>query len=426
MPRAYQTPLNGISWHGKNSVQIKLCHGLGRLNSFTYCWPRPFCFYTLLFNRNRMTSNHLHFWAKTLENGCPGISVYRHCQNVGSVAEALIGYMSAPVRALLPAGASTLAALHDVGKITIGFQSKCPQWLLTTDLPFCSKGDIALSVSDHALVSQVFLQKLPNFAASGLWAVAVGAHHGRPKGRSARLSAPEALHDWVEYHRTRLLEDLCSEFGPLPTTPPDSRLKPYDSDLWLLAGLITVADWIGSNESWFSPEMESIPVPAVTQAREALRQIGWPGGTLRRTDFATAFSTRADLPFRPNPLQEAVADAAAAPGIIIVEGPMGCGKTEAALFAAQRLIASGHQQGIYFALPTQVTSNRIHLRVAQFLRNTLADEASFRLAHGNAWLADDFDLRVRPAFQSWEQKDGEKPSDHLREARSWFASAKQA
>ena len=32
----------------------------------------------------------IHFWAKTTEDGQPGISVRDHCLNVGCVAEALI------------------------------------------------------------------------------------------------------------------------------------------------------------------------------------------------------------------------------------------------------------------------------------------------------------------------------------------------
>lgn len=105
---------------------------------------------------------------------------------------------------------------------------------------------------------------------------------------------------------------------------------------------------------------------------------------------------------------------------------MGCGKTEAALFAAQQLIASGANHGIYFALPTQVTSNRIHQRLGAFLRNTLADAAPLRLAHGNAWLEDDFDLRLRPAFSEGNRDKEDDPRESIREARSWFASAKQA
>jgi CRISPR-associated endonuclease/helicase Cas3 len=342
------------------------------------------------------------------------------------VGEALIAALPPAVRALLPPGAATLTALHDVGKITIGFLAKCPVWLARDGSPKVSSGEVALSVTDHALVSQVFLQKLFNSTPARLWAVAVGAHHGRPKGKNARLNAPEALAEWAEANRLQLMAELQSVFGPLPTTPPEPRLAPHHSDLWLLAGLISVADWIASNETWFSPEHGLPPDAARQQARDALREIGWPGGTLRQTEFSAAFAAGREPAFQPNSLQQAVAEAAHVPGVVVVEGPMGCGKTEAALFAAQQLIAAGQQQGIYFALPTQVTSNRIHKRIERFLRNTLAGDAPLRLAHGNAWLEDNFDLRLRPSFQRREQKDGDDPDETIQQARSWFASSKQA
>jgi hypothetical protein len=38
------------------------------------------------------------------------------------------------VRELLPRGAATLAALHDVGKISAGFLRRCPAWLIQNQL----------------------------------------------------------------------------------------------------------------------------------------------------------------------------------------------------------------------------------------------------------------------------------------------------
>jgi CRISPR-associated endonuclease/helicase Cas3 len=340
---------------------------------------------------------------------------------VGCVAAELITLLPRAARALLPPGSATLAALHDIGKITLGFQIKAPAWLLNAKLDAEAQLNAPFSVSDHALVSQVFVQELLKPSGAQLWAAAVGAHHGRPKGRFANLNArPEAMKRWAESHRYSVTRELIEMLGPIPDRGPHAGLGNAHSDLWLLAGLITVADWIGSNEAFFPPQHGQSPDETRQLAAAALYRIGWPGGALRSTRFHSTFG------FDPNPIQQATGEAAVAPGLIVVEAPMGCGKTEAALRAAQQLIAAGHHHGFYFALPTQVTSNRIHRRIAAFLNKTLADPAQLRLAHANAWLEDDFDLRLEPAFSGWTHGDGDHPAEMVREARSWFASSKQA
>lgn len=361
------------------------------------------------------------FWAKTIDasgNNVPGISVRDHCLNVGCVAEKMLELVPARVRDIFPTGTVLLTALHDIGKITLGFQTKCDTWLHTAQFDETTRRQILQSVTDHALVSQWWLKPLLKQIGKNVdhWAIAVGAHHGKPKGRSPRVPF-EALEAEASQWRQSVLEDLSSVLGPLPRTPPSPELE--DSDLWLLAGLITVADWIGSNEQFFSPAQGQSVGETRRLAAAALNQIGWPGGKLSGSSFKSAFG------FAPNPLQEALLSAASAPGLIVVEAPMGFGKTEAALAAAQRLIVAGDNHGIYFALPTQVTSNRIHQRVANFLERTLDDRASLRLAHGNSWLRDDFDLRLSPAYIGAAQED-DNPHATVADARSWFASSKQA
>ncbi len=364
------------------------------------------------------------FWAKTVvgANGIelPGISVLDHCLNVGCVAEALIAALPLAVRGLLPQGACTLAALHDVGKITLGFQIKSATWLKNADLEPQARLEAPFSVSDHALVSQVFLQGLLKPNRAQLWAAAVGAHHGRPKARDARISAPEVLAQEFEAHRHAVTAEVVRVFGPLPALPPAKCFGAVHSDLWLLAGLITVADWIGSNEAFFSPAHGQPTEGARDSAREALMRIGWPGGSLQVGPFIETFG------FQPNSVQSVVAKTATAPGLILVEAPMGCGKTEAALHAAQQLIAAGIHHGIYFALPTQVTSNRIHHRLKTFLEKALENPARLRLAHSNSWLEDDQDLRIDPSFNGGRPEDTDEALASVREARSWFASAKHA
>jgi CRISPR-associated endonuclease/helicase Cas3 len=109
------------------------------------------------------------------------------------------------------------------------------------------------------------------------------------------------------------------------------------------------------------------------------------------------------------------------PGTYIIEGPMGCGKPEAALATAYQLITAGKSTGLYFALPTQVTSNRIHLRVQPFVKRIVTDPAEVRLAHSASWLVEpELHPKLYPASLDAEAR------EHVRAGRLWFASAKRA
>jgi CRISPR-associated endonuclease/helicase Cas3 len=370
------------------------------------------------------------FWAKTIEGAggtsVPGINVLDHCTNVGCVADCFLQSLPAGLAALFPPGAATLAALHDVGKITLGFQAKCSGWLASQAFDEITRRKIVLASgsgrpeSDHARVSQIFLQQRLRATKSQDWAAAVGAHHGKPKGKSVKALEAEPLASEMQVYREAVADRLIGVFGALPKFGPARLHGRDDPVLWLLAGLISVADWIGSNEVFFSPERGESLDATRQAAASALAQIGWPGGRLRQSAFLDTFG------FAPNAVQQALLAAVREPALVIVEAPMGCGKTEAALALAQQLIAAGHHHGLYFALPTQVTSDRIHQRVARFLENALADAANLRLAHGNSWLHDDNDLRLRPAFTGGAADEGENPYATVAEARSWFASSKHA
>ena len=357
------------------------------------------------------------FWAKTIEGDKPGISVRDHCLNVGCVAEALIAALPQAAKHLLPPGAATLAALHDVGKISPGFQVKCPAWLAANELKETAARQRwaarEQTESDHAKISQHFLQQLMKAAGTQLWGVAAGVHHGRIFGRRiTQLNVIPECERWETPARNALLAELIGIFGPLPIQPPGQD----EADLWCVAGLISVADWIGSNEAFFPSDRGLTTEQSWEAAAGALRQIRWSGGKVRPAGFGELFGG-----YTPKPLQQELHGLCEKPGLFIVEGPMGCGKTEAALWAAHRLIAAGVNDGIYFALPTQVTSGRIHRRVAPFLQAALEDAATLRLAHGASWLEDRQTLRLQPAAAHDPEAD-----EHVREGRSWFASSKHA
>ena len=103
-------------------------------------------------------------------------------------------------------------------------------------------------------------------------------------------------------------------------------------------------------------------------ADQALDAIGWEPRTPLSTEsksFEQIFG------FAPRPLQQAVTDALAnvkEPVILLVEAPMGEGKTEAAFFAHLELQRRFGHRGMYVALPTKATGNAMFKRTLKFLR----------------------------------------------------------
>jgi CRISPR-associated endonuclease/helicase Cas3 len=346
-------------------------------------------------------------WAKTTADGKPGISVRDHCLNVGCVAEALLALLPPQLHKLIPPGAATLAAVHDVGKVSPGFQVKCEAWLAQRALRDQAVNEgWSVRVSDHAKISQFSVQELLRSSRLQPWAAAVGAHHGRIKGE--RVQVREA---W-EGERARLVADLMKEFGRLPDQPPD------DATIWFVAGLTTIADWIGSDEKNF-PQGARWDMPERRRrAQTALATINWKSVEVRQlTGFGDLFPKTPQA----NSIQEETLRAVREPGIYIIEGPMGCGKTEAALSAAYQLLAPRKATGLYFALPTQVTSNRIHLRVEPFVDRICVDREAVRLAHNASWL-----VETEPPAKLYPASPDDEAREHVRAGRSWFASAKRA
>lgn len=86
-----------------------------------------------------------------------------------------------------------------------------------------------------------------------------------------------------------------------------------------------------------------------------------------------------------------IADELTGAGIAVIESPMGEGKTEAAMFLAENWNAKLNQEGYYFALPTQATSNQMFGRVEKFLKNCFPERnVHLQLMHGHASLSAEF------------------------------------
>lgn len=376
-----------------------------------------------------------HFWAKTSSAGKPGISVYDHMMNVGCVARCIAEASPEILERfnLQSAAVGALAALHDIGKISPGFQRKCEAWLEENGLVKTARNgcwDTAME-SDHGKVShaaiQVFLSEagLDRTTAKFVSAV-LGAHHGRlnpPNDRGYRpqkaISEAHSRIDWdgERMANAQMIWDRVAGSNNTITLSDDSP------SLWWLAGLTSVADWIGSDERFFPPERRTGNIDVTSLAQNALDTIGFRKAEfVRDLSFHDLFhdAEKPETRWFPNEMQDKTLATVQGPGVYVIEAPMGMGKTEAALWAAYQLLVAGKATGIYFALPTQATSNRMHLRMSEFVRRISRTSNTSRLIHGNSWLMDQT-AGLLPVATSRDSA-----SEDARTGRDWFESAKRA
>ncbi len=289
-------------------------------------------------------------------------------------------------------------ASHDLGKACPGFQCK---WDNLTDLPLPK---IPNTDINHAFVSQVTLAGIllernwPEGLAV-LVADAVGCHHGeRTSERNLQfLEGNRNALGNIEWENVR--RDIFDALFEVlqPARIPDKETL-SGTDFMLLSGLTSFADWIGSNDKWFpfgTPEdcddLTGWLQERKTSAERALDAIGWN----HRTPLSSELRTFEQVfKFSPRPLQQAVADALSIlqePSILLIEAPMGEGKTEAAFFAHLEMQRRFGHRGLYMALPTKATGNAMFKRTLKFICDQGKDrKLDLQLVHGATLLNDTY------------------------------------
>ncbi|RLB85813.1 MAG: CRISPR-associated helicase Cas3' [Deltaproteobacteria bacterium] len=310
--------------------------------------------------------------------------------------------------------------MHDVGKWSPGFQVMCPAWLEREGLAIVAEryGWEAQRGRRHEKQSQDSIQLLlqsRGFKQSEAvaWAMVAGAHHGKMYSSKnyGRGDLSSFVGDWHS-QRHQIIKALESEFDINIT---GIGIKKTDAVIPWLMGLTSVADWIGSDEIHFPVDKGLGAKKSKESAEQAVECIGLCKPRIKQNlRFKEIFG------FNANDMQQKALSVITRPGIYVVEAPMGLGKTEAALACAYELLQSGQASGLYFALPTQLTSNRIHLRVSDFVETITQNSDHTRLAHANAWLEDTY-YQPRPVQTSLQQPGGDAVT-----SRDWFASAKRA
>lgn len=374
---------------------------------------------------HNLSAAAMSVWAKHDRKTDGSLPLYRHMADSGAVAGRLWDdWVPASTRRLISAGlpggesdgrilVAWLAAGHDLGKATPAFSCQVPDLadaMTSAGLPMPA----TLSSADrrrapHSLASHVLIRKwlvdkhgwAP--AVADAFAVIPGGHHGVPpssndliwlEDRSRLTGKTDA---WIKVHEE--LADYAAELSGardrLPhwaTTPPSPQAQV------LVTGIVILADWIASNHELFPYDDVGDQTARIDRGLATLALPG-PWRALAPPPADELFTRRFDLPAgaTARPVQIAaytVASTVSEPGLLIVEAPMGEGKTEAALAAAEVFAHRTGAGGCFVALPTMATSDAMFSRVLDWAtrlpRHDGDDPLSTYLAHGKSRFNEEF------------------------------------
>lgn len=380
-------------------------------------------------------------WAKLERNTDGQItgwhSLIDHSADVAAVIEALLAQPTLNRRLAQAAGLTkldgvvcarlaALAFLHDIGKANRGFRARIDPnapcighidqlaWLFKPG----EGEDLCDRICDVLGLDEVidWFKEAPG---REIWDT-VFAHHGRPwQSKPSRaywrvVDGSDPIADLAPMRAAleRWFAPAFTATTPLPDTPEFDHA---------FAGLLMLADWLGSDTQFFNLANGGEPdrmAWARPKAIEAVHAVGLAVERRRvvvqrhRPDFATLFNVPSLRPIQ----QYATVPQAQC---VVLEAETGSGKTEAALWRFVHLFAQGEVDGLYFALPTRVAATQMFGRIKK-LRDALfpvEDRPTVVLAVPGQVGADDVRGHSLPKFGfEWD----DVPTERQR-AQRWAA-----
>lgn len=377
----------------------------------------------------------------------------------GAVGEATIKHWSSKLQVepdVAGKWISFWAAIHDIGKVTPTFQFRCKsarKRLL--DLGFkASPGP----EWPHGLCSAVVLKAELTIDRPGIHcalgrdlaaavAKVVGGHHGviptTADLSQVRLGLGRGL--W-ENARIECISMVANALGVGAVPAPIAPAGAGSAFHLFLAGLVAVADWVGSNRRYFGAAGNTVTNAASWEqylessaqiAGKAVFELGFTRWRPRNTGRLSFADVHPEIR-SPRPLQEKCVELAAGstePQLILIEAPMGEGKTEAAVYLADYATHVLGQRGLFIALPSQATANQMFGRIRSWLESRYVggeetQRINLQLSHGRSGYSADYAaLLSLAAIEDDEQRKDSGPgldaSTPTVVAESWFAQSRK-
>ncbi|GET10237.1 CRISPR-associated helicase cas3 [Ligilactobacillus agilis] len=297
--------------------------------------------------------------------------------------------------------------------------------------------------SPHNRAGEALLEK---FGLNKNVGAIIGGHHGKPENKAPRNQLDEYKSNYwqtfneseAQKHWQKVQKELVDYglrligFTDLKEVP-----KVNQQQAVLLTGLLIMADWIASSE-YLNDDMSKPMFPTIdinqsfddldmnARYRRAIKTWKAHEDTWepeRVTDIPGHYQKR--WGFYPRPVQEKISEIigeATDPGIVIIEAPMGIGKTEIALTAAEQLAFYSGRTGLYMGLPTQATSNAMFTRIKNWLESVGNEEGkklSIKLMHGKAQFNKEYTNLIKAENIA---SDGDSSESVI--INSWFSGKK--
>ncbi|MFI2026740.1 CRISPR-associated endonuclease Cas3'' [Streptomyces buecherae] len=320
--------------------------------------------------------------------------VATHLLDTAAVAECLWdGFLGPTTRRQLDAAAGgpgrgrTLLAwicgLHDIGKVTPAFQCRFSEYAASLRAAGLTwRPSVHRFPWRHGAAGGFLLKPMlraagwPSEHIAWVWPLVAG-HHGFLHSADELEPPPEGLggpQGDERWERARLAHvryvteqlGLPSLADAAPATVPSRALQ------LMVSGLVVMADWIASGGRAFVG-IDDFAKVSMAGAREraaaAWSRIGLRGGWgALPTPPPDAFERRFQHP--PRPMQRLAMETArdmVAPGLLVIEGPTGEGKTWAGLMATEILAAKFGADGVFVGMPQWSANDPTFARVREWV-----------------------------------------------------------
>ncbi len=347
-----------------------------------------------------------------------------------------------------------LGYIHDIGKATPAFQGKHSYvygesldealWDKLVMAGFEGMGKLDLPNANNSPHNRAGEAILEYGGLHKTVAAIIGGHHGQPESQIPRTQLSGfASNYWqtqrpspLQAHWKTVQQELIgyglelSGFKSLSDIPAITQPQAV-----LLTGLLIMADWVASSEYLNGdPAKPMFPLIDIEQtfddidieARYQRAIMTWLQEDVwipeKVVNIPAHYKKR--WGFSPRSVQKKMSEAigqAEDPGILIIEAPMGVGKTEIALTAAEQLAFQSGRTGVYMGLPTQATSNAMFDRVKSWIEKIGEEEGknlSIRLMHGKAQFNSSFSNLPKAANINQDEGGGAVT------VNAWFAGKK--